>query len=219
MDYLGLFAKYWEPGKVKTRLAANLGDDVASKIYGEFLRVLAHRFRSSADRRILCVTPPESQPAFAELGQGAWAVESQSEGDLGQRMASFFESSFRLGAERVVLIGSDSPTMPTEFVDSAFQRLQEQDVVLGPTCDGGYYLVGLSANVPAIFEGIDWSTAQVWEQTVERVERLRLSFDSLPPWYDIDEVTDLTRLRDELFQSLDGETAFAALLAAIQEVV
>jgi glycosyltransferase A (GT-A) superfamily protein (DUF2064 family) len=97
--------------------------------------------------------------------------------------------------------------------------LRETDVVLGPAEDGGYYLVGASQNVAGIFEDIDWSTARVWEQTVARLGKLGLSYESLPRWYDVDELMDLERLRDELSQLSDGDPALRELLAAINRVL
>jgi uncharacterized protein len=224
IECFGLFAKYWEPGKVKTRLAATLvagtlGDEAASEVYHEFVSVLVRRFSLCADRCVLCFTPHEKADAFVTLGGGEWNVEPQAEGDLGARMAAYFDSCFARGADHVVLIGSDSPTMPTEYIESAFRKLRETDVVLGPTEDGGYYLVGMSRNVPEIFDGIDWSTPHVWEQTVARLDALQLPYDSLPPWYDVDEATDLKRLRDELLQSPSDKLAFSELLAAINRVL
>ena len=219
MDCFGIFAKYWEPGKVKTRLAATLGNEPASQIYRLFVSTLVSRFRHCADIRELCFTPQEQADAFALLAGAAWTIKAQSRGDLGSRMASFFEDSFRAGADRVVLIGSDSPTLPVEYVESAFRLLRESDVVLGPTEDGGYYLVGASRNAVGIFQNIEWSTSRVWEQTVARLHELQLSYQSLPQWYDVDELADLVRLRDELRELSSDNVALNALAAAIDGTV
>ncbi len=219
MNCLGIFAKYWEPGQVKTRLAAKLGGAAASEVYRHFVTTLVKRFRRCADSRVLCFTPAERAVAFAELAGADWVAKPQAGGDLGARMTSFFDSCFRDGAERVVLIGSDSPTLPIEYVDSAFRLLRETDVVLGPTDDGGYYLVGASRDVAGIFADIDWSTAIVWEQTVARLGELRLSYETLPQWYDVDELPDLERLRDELLQTPGDDPALSELLAAINRVI
>jgi rSAM/selenodomain-associated transferase 1 len=219
VDCFGIFAKYWEPGKVKTRLAAALGPDKASQIYRLFVSTLVSRFRGCADSRVLCFTPQEQADAFASLAGAGWIARPQTEDNLGTRMASFFEDCFRKGADRVVLIGSDSPTMPVEFVESAFRLLRENDVVLGPTDDGGYYLAGASRNISGIFQDIDWSTSRVWEQTVARLDDLRLSYKSLPQWYDVDELTDLIRLRDEMRKLSTDDVALNALLAAIDRAI
>ena len=118
-----------------------------------------------------------------------------------------------------MLIGSDSPTLPVEYVESAFRLLRESDVVLGPTEDGGYYLVGASRNAVGIFQNIEWSTSRVWEQTVARLHELQLSYQSLPQWYDVDELADLVRLRDELRELSSDNVALNALAAAIDGTV
>ncbi|MBC8351396.1 MAG: TIGR04282 family arsenosugar biosynthesis glycosyltransferase [Planctomycetes bacterium] len=214
-----MFAKYWELGEVKTRLAATLGNDSASEIYRSFVSTLVQRFSHRADRRVLCFTPEEHADSFRAFAGQDWIIQSQSTGDLGSRMTSFFDSCFREDAERVVLIGSDSPSMPVEYVDSAFGLLRETDVVLGPTDDGGYYLVGVSRAGTAIFEDIDWSTPRVWEQTIARIGELRLSYESLPQWYDVDESADLERLRNELLQIANDDPALSELLAAINRIL
>ncbi|MDA1055067.1 MAG: TIGR04282 family arsenosugar biosynthesis glycosyltransferase [Planctomycetota bacterium] len=219
MDCFGIFAKYWEPSRVKTRLAATLGSESASEIYRHFVSTLVERFRRCADSRVLCFTPEERAAAFGKLAGADWVVKPQSPGDLGTRMTSFFDSCFQNGAERVVLIGSDSPTIPAAHVESAFRLLHETDVVLGPTDDGGYYLVGASRDVAGIFAEIDWSTPRVWQQTVARLGELRLSYETLPQWYDVDELTDLERLRDELSLLPNDEPAWGELLAAINRVL
>ena len=219
MNCFGIFVKYWEPGQVKTRLAAGLGNAAASEIYRHFVWTLVQRFRRCADARVLCFTPAEQAKAFAELAGADWIAKPQATGDLGARMTSFFDSCFQNGADRVVLIGSDSPTMPAEHIESAFRLLHEADVALGPTEDGGYYLVGASRNVAGIFEDIDWSTERVWEQTVARLGELRLSYEALPQWYDVDELTDLERLRDELLHASNHDPALSELLAAINRVL
>jgi uncharacterized protein len=195
---LGVFAKYWQPGEVKTRLAAQWGDVAASRMYRGFLVAILNRFGMLAERRVLAFTPLERRNEFAELAAARWELEPQAAGDLGQRMRGYFEVAFAAGADRVVLVGSDSPTVPCVFVERAFALLETHDVALGPTHDGGYYLVGAVRRVPPIFEGVAWSTPHVWEQTMEQIRRAGLSHATLPPWYDVDEPTDLARLRAEL---------------------
>jgi hypothetical protein len=219
VDCFGIFAKYWEPGKVKTRLAAALGRESASQIYHHFVSTLVARFRGYGDSRVLCFTPPEQANAFSELAGADWLAKPQTLGDLGSRMASFFGDCFHNGAERAVLIGSDSPTMPAAYIESAFRLLRQTDIVLGPTDDGGYYLIGAARETAGIFEGIDWSTERVWEQTVVRLRELGMSYESLPPWYDVDELRDLERLRDELSQLVYNDPAWSELLAAIHRVL
>jgi len=207
-DQLGIFAKYWEPGRVKTRLAASIGAEHAASIYAASLRTLLERFgRFPAHRRLL-ITPPDKQAEFIEIASARWTVGAQSDGDLGQRMESYFAGAFRDGQRRTVLIGSDSPTLPLEYIETAFDLLQHHRVVLGPADDGGYYLVGASEQVPPIFSRMHWSTASVWERTVERLESHSISWTSLPPWYDVDDEASLHRLMSEIQQAAPGEWSY-----------
>lgn len=202
MRQLGVFAKYWQPGEVKTRLASHWGAIAASQLYRGFLAATIDRFAGQADRRVLAFTPVERRNEFAELAAGRWELEPQSAGDLGVRMHNYFAAAFAGGATHAVLIGSDSPTLPSEVVERAFVLLETNDVVLGPTDDGGYYLVGASNRVPPIFEGIAWSTPLVWDQTIAQIRNAGLSHAELLPWYDVDEPADLARLRFELADRL-----------------
>lgn len=219
MNCLGMFAKYWEPGRVKTRLAATIGAEAAATIYAEFIRSLLVRLSEVGERRWLCFTPDGRRAEFESLAGSLWHAVPQAVGDLGQRMSAYFDEAFTASADRVVLIGSDSPTLPHAHVTRAFSALREHDVVLGPTLDGGYYLVGARGHTPPIFEDISWSTSEVWKQTVERLERSGLSYEELPSWYDVDERADLFRLRDELLRSDSDEPWRRTLLAVVQRVL
>jgi glycosyltransferase A (GT-A) superfamily protein (DUF2064 family) len=121
-------------------------------------------------------------------------------------MRLFFEA---FGPEPVVLIGSDSPTLPTNFPDLAFAALGHQDLILGPATDGGLYLIGVNAQHRAwpIFDGIDWSTAQVLDQVMRRLIELEARVEVLPPWYDIDEPNDLAFLKGHLAASSVSQLA------------
>jgi hypothetical protein len=117
-----------------------------------------------------------------------------------------------------VVIGTDSPTLPVHMVDVAFQTLSSVDVVLGPTRDGGYYLVGAARRVPPIFDTIEWSTNRVFSQTVGRLQQAGLAWEQLPPWYDVDEPCDLLRLRDDLTTSCATDRTFESLRNAVCEI-
>jgi rSAM/selenodomain-associated transferase 1 len=206
MNALGLFVKQPVPGRVKTRLAADLGAERAAELYAAFVTDLADRYRTTADRRILGFTP-NNTPArehFDHLAQTDFTLWPQPDVSLGERMQAFFASQFDAGAERVVLIGSDSPSLPVAIVEDAFEQLAEADVVLGPATDGGYYLigqrrlVGQSQASRPIFDDIDWSESRVLMQTVERVAGCNASLSLLTPWYDIDTQDDLALLRGHL---------------------
>jgi rSAM/selenodomain-associated transferase 1 len=161
---LGIFAKHWQPGEVKTRLAASIGPEAAARLHRVFVETLLQRMAGVAGKCVLAYWPSERHGEFAALVREAaypfalldpsaaplaspWQLVPQSPGDLGARMEHFFQASFASGADRVVIIGSDSPTLPIEYVRQAFDELRRSDVVLGPSDDGGYYLLGLARNV------------------------------------------------------------------------
>ena len=208
-----MFAKHWQPGTVKTRLAASIGNEAAAALHRHFVQTLLDRFQNIADRHILCFTPADSADSFRQLNLGCWTLEPQASGDLGSRMQHYFSAALAVpDSPRIVLIGSDSPDLPLEYLAEAFDKLYDVPVVLGPTDDGGYYLIGLSDKVPPIFDNIPWSTPEVWSQTVARLADAKIPYHTLPQWYDVDDLTGLRRLHDTL-------PANNALLARISSVL
>ena len=214
--HLGIFAKFWQPGLVKTRLAKTIGNQPAAAVYREFLRTLLVRFASVGDSRELVISPVDRQTEFRSLAPPAWHLVDQGSGDLGQRMARFFERGFSLGKSRIVLVGSDSPTLPVAVVRQAFSALDEHRVVLGPSEDGGYYLVGARGVLPPIFTDIDWSTDKVWLQTTAQLRRRRIRYEELATWYDVDSGADLWRLHADLKQLARDDSIWNKLLAEVE---
>ena len=113
-------------------------------------------------------------------------------------MQAFLAGELEEGADRVVLIGSDTPTLDPTMVISGFLCLEGRDVVIGPATDGGYYLVGARRSAPPIFEGVDWSSPNVLSQTIDRLADTELSLSILPPWYDVDTPDDVRMLAGHL---------------------
>lgn len=200
MNVFGIFAKRPQPGAVKTRLAESIGDEAAAELYAAFLNDLIDRFRAVADRRVLAFAPQTASAAdcFRSLCRDDYELWPQPQADLGVRMAAFFDHAFHSGAARAVLVGSDSPTLPEDCLAQAFLSLERRDCVLGPAADGGYYLVGLNRPRPDLFDGVDWGGPLVLEQTVQRLQRAKLSLHLLPVWYDVDSAGDLHFLRGHL---------------------
>lgn len=200
MTTLGVFARLPAPGSCKTRLARALGPLRAAELAGAFLHDTLRRFSGAAARRIVCFTPDtdESRTFFATAADPEDQLWPQPDGDLGVRLARFFDHAFTAAGGRVLVIGSDSPTLPLSCVALAFDALHRHDCVLGPSADGGYYLLGLRVPCPLLFSGITWGTAAVFEQTLHAARSAGLSVNVGPPWYDVDTVDDLERLRAEL---------------------
>jgi rSAM/selenodomain-associated transferase 1 len=199
MRVLGIYVKQPIPGHVKTRLAKTVGDEKAAEIYEAFLSDLIERFRHTADRRFLCYAPrgSEVETWFADLGDLDYELWPQPKGTLEPRLRNFFNFAQKQGAEKTVVLGSDSPTLPLAYVDKAFQLLNLSDCVLGPATDGGYYLLGLRKPLP-IFSDIGWSSPQVLSQTIARLADIPARLRLLPPWYDVDQEEDLDLLQGHI---------------------
>lgn len=205
---LGVFAKHWTPGRVKTRLAAAIGAESAAGLHRAFFETLVTRFAAVADERCVFFTPAEHREAFADLADGAWQLHAQCEGDLGERMAAFFRQGFEAGAERIALIGSDSPNVPAAFIEQAFSALDEAEVVLGPSLDGGYYLIAARGGPPPVFDNIAWGGRDVLATTILKLAEHGATHKMLPVWYDVDELADLKTLAANLASDAqDGSLA------------
>jgi rSAM/selenodomain-associated transferase 1 len=195
---LGLFAKWPSPGSVKTRLAAATSPFWAAQFAHACLVDTLDRLARVEARRILGFTPTESHADFASLVQDRFELCAQSAGTLGQRMETFFASCLQQDVDRVVLVGADSPTLPLDLIATAFDQLNQADVVLGPATDGGYYLIGCRRRLPSIFADIPWSSSRVLQDTVALVQKAKLRLGLLPPWYDVDTREDCQMLRGHL---------------------
>lgn len=196
MNTLGVFAKWPEPGRVKTRL--ELEPSRAMQIAEAFLRDTLDRCTLLANvRKVVVFAPAERQPQFQAILPQDWVLEPQAQGDLGARLEAFFTHRL-LGDNRVVALGTDSPTLPLEYVTQAFDLLGESDVVVGPACDGGYYLIGIRGTLPPLFTGIEWSSSRVLEQTIAALADPHWRVRLLPPWYDVDTPADWQLLTGHL---------------------
>jgi len=186
-----IFAKAPVPGRVKTRLAADVGHEEATRIYKEMGGRIVDQLRGGPYRAFVCFDPPDARTAIVEwLGPEGIEFLPQAPGELGERLETAFREAFRTARE-VVVVGTDAPGVDAEVVGGAFHRLSEADLVLGPATDGGYYLLGLREEVPELFRGIPWSTDLVLAATMERAEVRGLAVATLPTLSDVDTLTDL----------------------------
>jgi rSAM/selenodomain-associated transferase 1 len=224
-ESLGILAKYWEPGRVKTRLASDCGARVAALLHKAFLKCVLSRFSQVADHRVLAFAPAERGPEFGTIAGPAWSIVPQCDGDLGQRMGRLISDVFAAGSVRVVLLGADSPTLPRAFLDRAFELLRSHPVVLGPATDGGYYLLGMAPHAAslerefrALFRDIPWGTDAVFAETIRRLETGGIPVALLPMWYDVDTRSDLDRLEAELRDARSG-TELVVLRAALAMIL
>jgi len=187
-----LFAKAPVPGRVKTRLAADVGDERAARIYRELGRRAVDAVRSGPWETSVHVEPPDDhsiREVARWLGAGI-RYAGQSSGDLGERLGTAIDVELR-SSDEVCVVGTDIPELDEDTLRKAFEALRTHDVVLGPATDGGYYLVGMSQVRRELFVGIPWSTSRVFGLTLERAERAGLSVSVLEAKTDVDKVGDL----------------------------
>jgi rSAM/selenodomain-associated transferase 1 len=207
LNQLGLFAKFWQPGTVKTRLAADIGEQTACELYRAFVFHLVERLCDSADERSIVFSPSEREQDFRKSVPTNWKLCPQSSGDLGTRMHSFFRDQFESellldrndsSPHKIVIIGADCPQLDPCLVQSAFDRLDKAPVVIGPSNDGGYYLIAMRGRCIDVFADIEWSTETVFERTARRLRELNVEFQTLPALTDVDDLTSLLALKSEL---------------------
>jgi uncharacterized protein len=184
MNILSIFIKNPRLGTVKTRLAYTIGPEAALDIYHQLLdktRLAAEGV--NATRMLWYSDVVEQGDAWSHL---LFQKHVQCPGDLGVRMAFAFETAFQLGAHKALIIGSDCPELDSARIEAAFAALDHADAVIGPTPDGGYYLLGLRQPTPEVFENIVWSTDAVLPTTVGRLQQIGRTFVLLPKLSDID---------------------------------
>lgn len=207
-----LFVRAPRPGRVKTRLTPQLGEQGAAFLYEALLddTVVLCRATTCGARLELWAT----SVGWFRRRHPDLAVRRQAGADLGARLRSAFSASFADGADQVVIMGSDHPTLPAAYLDQAFAALGEVPLVIGPCQDGGYYLLGLRRGAwptaAELLSGIPWSTDAVLSVTRERASGLAMPWAELPEWYDVDGPIDLARLRRDA--PADSATARALVL-------
>lgn len=203
-----IFVKAPIPGDVKTRLIPHLTGLEAADLYKCFVGdVLRNSSQISHLAKIHVAYQPH--PKATDLSwlnhRSSPEIFHQEGRSLGERLIHAFGVAFGRGAKQVVVIGSDSPTMPIDYIEQAYSALDEADVVLGPAMDGGYYLVGLSRPCLRLFEDVSWSCDQVFERTTHNAQKYGYTLRILPAHYDVDTYEDLLTLYRELI--LEGDKA------------
>ncbi|MBA4117200.1 MAG: glycosyltransferase [Rubrobacter sp.] len=193
-DALWVIARAPRVGFAKTRLGRTIGHERAIILYRAFLRDLAARFSGSPFALGWYVTPPDAWPEISPLTGEPERVLFQGDGDLTERQRELFWGAAGRGEERTVLIASDSPQLGVEVVEEAFRRLDRQDLVFGPTYDGGYYLIGMRGYHDVLRE-TPMSVGTELDDLIARARLLGLSVGLLETTFDIDVVDDLHHLR------------------------
>jgi rSAM/selenodomain-associated transferase 1 len=186
------------PGAAKTRLVPPLTADEAAALYRGFLLDTVQLAQALGWEHTALVHPRGDGP-FLQALTARTALLEQPRTGIGDALAYAFERHFAVGCDSVVLIGSDNPTLPAAPIRAAQAALRTpEDLSIGPSADGGYYLIGMRRPYLALFDGIDWSTSRVYAQTLGRAGDLGLRVHAVEEWYDVDEPADLERLAAEL---------------------
>lgn len=197
---VAIMAKAPVAGAVKTRLTPPLTAADAAGLYRCFLLDKVEQVRALQDAHgVVAYTPPEARGTFEDLAPG-FELLPQRGAELGARLANGLAELLAHGHAGAVAIDSDTPTLPAAFLQQGVDVLRcgEADVVIGPSDDGGYYLIGVRKERPELFDDMPWSTPAVLPETLRRARAAGLTTVRLPEWFDVDTAADLERLRASL---------------------
>jgi rSAM/selenodomain-associated transferase 1 len=191
-------AKRPTPGHTKTRLCPPLSPHMAARLYECFLKDTLGLMRAVPGvARLIAYLPVTEAGYFARLAPDFGLLPQAGE-TLGQRLDNALNTCLNDGFDRAVIMNSDSPTLPPEYLSEAFRQLERADAVFGPCEDGGYYLVGLKAPQPRLLRDVQMSTPHVLRDTLEAARREGVAVALLPTWYDVDTCAELERLEQEV---------------------
>lgn len=186
-NLLLIFTRNPELGKVKTRLAKSIGNDKALKVYIELLNQTKRFTENLPCDKIVYYSENINCKDIWDLH--TYRKELQSGNDLGNRMANAFKQGFSEAYDKIIIIGSDLYDLTSDIILEAFERLDSNDVVLGPATDGGYYLLGMKELIPSIFRNKEWGTASVFSSTLKDIADKKVFLTK--ELNDIDVVTDM----------------------------
>ncbi len=213
-----VFLKVPQKSRVKTRLSKFLDPEIVVDIYKNFVADILGMLNRSPYRITVGYYPPHAQSeAVAWLGPG-YTLMPQKGNNLGKRMANAFDKMFSKGYQHALLMGTDFPDLPGSIVDEAFKSLDNNDAVIGPAVDGGYYLIGFKSTtfLPQIFDDIPWGTEDVFEMTVKIFQKNKFKLHVLPKWRDIDTYEDLKFFYKTYSHKESTASNTAAYLASIK---
>jgi len=198
-NLLGFFAKFPEPGKVKTRLARDIGPYAAADACRRIAEYVLKKTSpdDSCYRRIIFYAPDAMRQQFSEWMPGE-VLRAQKGGDVGERMDNALREMFNMGAEKAIVVGSDIPGLHKGIIEQAFHELDNCDIVIGPAMDGGYYLIGMKSPHPEIFRNIAWGTEKVFSETVAIIEKTGLGYGVVATLFDVDDLNDFMRAEELL---------------------
>ncbi|MGB3404243.1 MAG: TIGR04282 family arsenosugar biosynthesis glycosyltransferase [Microcoleaceae cyanobacterium] len=199
MEHLIIFSRYPQPGKTKTRLIPALGEAGAALLHRQMAQYAVKIGRELIQSRSISLEVRYTGGTLSQMQD--WlgtdlVYNQQGTGDLGDRMNQSFQAGFDSGKSAIIIIGTDCIELNADILSQGFETLKQQNLVIGTAQDGGYYLIGLRRLIPELFQGIDWGTERVLQQTLDRCKPLNLSIGNLPQLSDIDRPEDLNKISE-----------------------
>ncbi len=191
-----VFAKAPLPGQAKTRLSPPLKSEEAATMAEAFLLdtlEMIETIKLNAEK-IIYYTPKTAANYFSHLRSGNWQFKPQQGRSLKMKITNAFRIEIENNDQPVIIIGSDSPTLPPQYLEEALIKLRSTDLVVGPALDGGFYLIGINKFYPELLKPVILSKPESCEKLLESADRIGLTFKKLPEWYDIDRFEDLKRI-------------------------
>ena len=191
-----------QAGNVKTRLQNILAPEECESLAEAFLKDAVNKAHTACENVFIAFFPPEEIQKLKKILPDESNFIEQTGENLGEKMSNAFQFVFQQKTDSVVMIGTDSPTFPFDYIEQAFEFLEtNSEIVLGKTDDGGFYLIGLRTLRREIFANVAWSSPKTFEQVFENVRNLGLHLRETPGWYDVDEEHDLIKLKKEILHN------------------
>ncbi len=198
-DCLIVFAKEPQAGKVKTRLQGKLSQEDCAQLYKAFLQDTLELARAVPCEEKMLAYESLIEPKFLKaIAKDEFVFYKQRGTDLGQRLDNAFKFAKGRHNDKILIIGSDTPNLPVDYIKEAYVRLDKNDLVLGPSEDGGFYLIGFTQPCADLFSGVQWSADKVFEKTVSNAKNSGKKVAALKEWYDIDDAAGLAKLKRDL---------------------
>ncbi len=199
-DAIVLFAKAPISGMVKTRLQPQISPGHSAMLQEAMIKdAIAKMDGIKKVEKFIYFWPKEEKSIFESLVANlSFKLCCQRGVDLGEKMENSFKYLFRQGFSKILIIGVDSPTFPVEYINKAYEKLNKTELVIGPSADGGYYLIGLKEKAYPLFSGVEWGSSKVLLQTEELIRKHKIKLSLLPVHYDIDTFEDIIFLRTHL---------------------
>ena len=191
-----LLVKYPEKGKVKARLLRQINKESVAELYKNFVLDMISMLERSGTQYIIAYRPKTALRKFEKwLGFEQTYLPQRGRG-MGQMLKNIFIDTYSKSFKRVIVIASDCPDLPEEILKEAIIALEDHSTVIGPSPDGGYYLIGFTQEAfsPKTFEAVTWSTAKVFKETISKLKNQRQNIHVLPEWRDVDTLADLQNL-------------------------